>query len=1661
MSRDVELIIKAKDAASAAINDIKSALKELTGAQDSVGKSAEKTDSLLSKLGQELANLKRDASNLTSFGRIASELDKTEAAVTRLESGLRDSADAFAKVARDRAEAEKGVNRLRGTLEAEEKALKQNSAAFRESRKELTEANRLLQQAQRNQDRYNKSIQATPEVKRSPAVASAGTFIAADLDAARVQQERLAADVARLKNEVNGSKTAIAALKPEIAAAASNERTLSLETEKAVGSLDRQRESLTKARTGLAEVKGAAGEASKALGGMAVDQDKVAAAASRTAAELARTKARIDALAKTPQTTAPTTPDTTRTFTEQRRQLLELKRDWVEAQAEVKRLAVAMRDAEQPTIELGTAFGQAQARARQAKEAYAQQQAALAQLAAAGRSSFSTFNQSAASAGGALRAIKPAADGAGAAMGGAATGANGLRSALSGVYGESRKSLSLLQRLRGEVLSLTASYVGLYAAGNQIGGVINSFKTLEAAQSRLGAVFNQDTSKVSQELDFLHREADRLGISFGTLADEYGKFVIAADAANFSAGATRKIFLSVAEAGRVNKLSIDQMQGVFLALTQMISKGKVSSEELRRQLGDRLPGAFNIFADAIGVSTAQLDKMMRQGEVLANQSTLVAFADQLDKRFGSQLPAALRTVTTEIDRFQNNLFEAQLQVAQGGFIDGLKNGLIELNSFFRSREGHDFFLSLGSALGKFVSVLGQVPKYFDEIKVAIEAFVAFKLAGIFNSLIVSLRTTQGSLSGAAASFFTWNGNLKAAENAIIRFSASARPVGAVLAGLRAQLLGAATAGGIAGARFVAMQAGLSALRALAGLVAGSFRLLWTAIGGLPGLILTGISFALGSWLTQVDDTTAAIDEHKRIMGEVIAAYEKVKGTAKDWGQEVRNVTLDQAIANLRKMGEVLDENRQKLKAINASDFFSFNGLQRANPGDAAIAVQLRDLKKEVDGGKLSLADFVDQVDVLYRKINDDTLKQWAETLLASGRAARDSEKDLGNAALTAQKLGDASKETGDIVKQTGASIEKLADQTDDAADSLSKAADKAKQFDDILTQMKKLIPDVGKELKNLGEIDALEKQYQAAAKLATTMSQINGLNEQYAASLNGIIDKTFNANSNIVNTIAGIESGGSASAKNPNSSATGLGQFIESTWLRMFKQYFPDRAQSLTDAAILELRKNETVSRQMIALYVQENAKILQKAGVAVTDANLYLAHFLGPGGATKLLKAPAGTKTQDVLGPAQIQANQSILGGKTVDQVIAWAQRKVGLSQEEVAVNKELAEIDNKRAQKAKDYNTDLEARLATMADEVANDGQLSREGFVQKALAAEMKRAREAEVTLTDQQIAKIKELAGKEYDIKQARREGKADIQEANAALQQAVALSQQRAVLQQQFNQAQKSGDASKATSLDGQIQSVNTQLQEAIDKAIAMWQAIGGPQADVALTKLDTLKIKASSAANGLSFLGLSTQQIGQLANSFADGFVGMFDTFFQGLDEGKSKTEALRDAFLKFAADFLRQIAQMIIKQAILNALQSLGIPGLGGGGGGLLSSLFHSGSTSVGSTSAQTRSVSPALFANAVRYHQGVGSVGLKPGEMPAILKRGEIVDPGDGSIFAKMFGGGDGGKAGGATNVYNLFDAASYLSEALKSKVGEKALLNFVSANPAAFKAALAGNG
>ncbi|RUX25456.1 M23 family metallopeptidase [Mesorhizobium sp. M7A.F.Ca.US.011.01.1.1] len=146
----------------------------------------------------------------------------------------------------------------------------------------------------------------------------------------------------------------------------------------------------------------------------------------------------------------------------------------------------------------------------------------------------------------------------------------------------------------------------------------------------------------------------------------------------------------------------------------------------------------------------------------------------------------------------------------------------------------------------------------------------------------------------------------------------------------------------------------------------------------------------------------------------------------------------------------------------------------------------------------------------------------------------------------------------------------------------------------------------------------------------------------------------------LTDRIVHVESGGSARAKNPNSSATGAGQFITKTWIRMMNTYRPELARTLSTADLLALRYDATISREMVRNLAREGEAYLRARGHQITAGRLYLCHFLGMEGAHQVLSASGSAQLSAVLGSAVIQANP-FLTAKTAGYVVDWAERKMG----------------------------------------------------------------------------------------------------------------------------------------------------------------------------------------------------------------------------------------------------------------------------------------------------------------------------------------------------------------------------------------------------------------
>jgi hypothetical protein len=146
----------------------------------------------------------------------------------------------------------------------------------------------------------------------------------------------------------------------------------------------------------------------------------------------------------------------------------------------------------------------------------------------------------------------------------------------------------------------------------------------------------------------------------------------------------------------------------------------------------------------------------------------------------------------------------------------------------------------------------------------------------------------------------------------------------------------------------------------------------------------------------------------------------------------------------------------------------------------------------------------------------------------------------------------------------------------------------------------------------------------------------------------------------IVDRIIGVESANNPNAKNPLSSAIGLGQFIGSTWMSMMEKYRPDLTAGKTRAEILGLRTDPVLAREMTKAYAVENASILEQHGIRATPAAVYAAHFLGPQGAVKAYQSDKSTPAVDVFGRAVVNANPSIMRGKTVGDVLGYVDRNM-----------------------------------------------------------------------------------------------------------------------------------------------------------------------------------------------------------------------------------------------------------------------------------------------------------------------------------------------------------------------------------------------------------------
>ncbi|KKM82889.1 hypothetical protein LCGC14_1314980, partial [marine sediment metagenome] len=279
---------------------------------------------------------------------------------------------------------------------------------------------------------------------------------------------------------------------------------------------------------------------------------------------------------------------------------------------------------------------------------------------------------------------------------------------LSGVGARIRALGAITTRSTLKIAGLLGAITGVAIGLSKLTtGAINAAKQFQAME----AAFLAGTGSIviaNIEMDFAAKRADDLGLNLSVLGKEYALLTASAAGTALQGEGVRKIFIGLTSAAAALKLNNEQLGGAFRAVTQIISKGNVQAEELRGQMAERIPGAFGIAAAAMGVTTRELDKMLKAGQLLATD-LIPKLGDEMERRFGKQALNAANDLANVINRIDTRMlvFSRTLDKTVG-ISEGYTTVLITIANAIKSITDNmdKLFPAIGAVMGVLAVLVG-------------------------------------------------------------------------------------------------------------------------------------------------------------------------------------------------------------------------------------------------------------------------------------------------------------------------------------------------------------------------------------------------------------------------------------------------------------------------------------------------------------------------------------------------------------------------------------------------------------------------------------------------------------------------------------------------------------------------------------------------------------------------------------------------------------------------------------------------------------------------------------------------------------------------------------------------------------------------------------------
>ncbi len=341
--------------------------------------------------------------------------------------------------------------------------------------------------------------------------------------------------------------------------------------------------------------------------------------------------------------------------------------------------------------------------------------------------------------------------------------------------------------LASNAIKLSGAFYSVMGALNAYKAIMNAGLKRDSAQRAAKFVLGD---KAPEAETFIRGLADKTGLNISEGLSSYAKFAAGAQG-SMSQEQTQELFGNATAMSRLMGLSNDELNGILKAFEQMASKGKIQAEELRGQLGDRMAGAFKLFAEALGMTATELDKAMKDGKVLS-ADTLPKVAKQMglmiDKAGGWAEVA--KSTQTALGKLANNWDDTMVKIfsgsqdelngflssmssllsemgmsssiagdAIGGLIDMLKAGVDDIRIFNNHLEGwilqtKKFYYSLDDTKRKLLDEVGDgFINFVKGLAIALSAKTLFSAATGVMSLtraITTLGTRANQVAGQVA-----------------------------------------------------------------------------------------------------------------------------------------------------------------------------------------------------------------------------------------------------------------------------------------------------------------------------------------------------------------------------------------------------------------------------------------------------------------------------------------------------------------------------------------------------------------------------------------------------------------------------------------------------------------------------------------------------------------------------------------------------------------------------------------------------------------------------------------------------------------------------------------------------------------------------------------------